>query len=73
MPVLQKRIHFWFAAWLASALLRVMYATWRVEVSDPQGVLPGMIDGSRPGIVAFWHRHILSMLTHFRGAHAETE
>ena len=69
MPVLQKRVHFWLVAWIASGLLRCMYATWRVQVSDPQNVLPGMIDGSGPAIVAFWHRHILSMLTHFRGAH----
>ena len=69
MPVLQKKLHFQLVAWVASGLLRAMYRTWRVQVSDPQNVLPGMFDGSRPGIVAFWHRHILSMLTHFRGAH----
>ena len=69
MPVLQQRIHFYMAARVACALLQAMHRTWRVQAIDPQGALPGMFDGSSPGIVAFWHRHILAMLTHFRGAH----
>lgn len=69
MPVLQQRIQYYAAARVACALLEAMHGTWRMVVIDPERVIPGMFDGSRPGIVAFWHRHILAMLTHFRGAH----
>jgi lysophospholipid acyltransferase (LPLAT)-like uncharacterized protein len=69
MPVLQQRIHFYLAARVACAVLQSMHRTWRVEVIDPEPALPGIIDGTRPAIVAFWHRHILAMLTHFRNSH----
>jgi len=69
MPVLRKRVHYYAIGWLAAGLVRAMHATWRVEVVDPGAALPGIIDGTRPAICAFWHRHILSMLAHFQGAH----
>jgi lysophospholipid acyltransferase (LPLAT)-like uncharacterized protein len=69
MPVLQQRIHFYLVARLGCGVLQAMHRTWRVDVIDPQRALPGIIDGSRPAIVAFWHRHILSMLAHFRNSH----
>ncbi len=67
MPVLRNRIQFWLAGRLSAGLLRALHATWDVEVIDPAGVHLSVRRGRAPGMVAFWHRHILAMLTHFRG------
>ncbi len=69
MPVLQQRIQYYAAARVACALLEAMYGTWRMVTIDPEPAIPGIFHGPRPGIVTFWHRHIIAMLTHFRGAH----
>lgn len=62
MPVLERRLHFWFAGWVGALLVRALRVTWRVRILDPAGVAPGARDGSRPLILAFWHRHLLSLL-----------
>lgn len=69
MPVLQKRIHSWLVGLLGAGMVRALHATWRVQQIDVAGGCPGIQDGSAPGIVAFWHRHILSLLAHYRGFH----
>jgi lysophospholipid acyltransferase (LPLAT)-like uncharacterized protein len=67
MTATRKGIRYWAVGLLGATVLRVMHATWRVEVIDPEGVCEGARDGDSPSIVAFWHRQILSMLTHYRG------
>ncbi|MHC4480645.1 MAG: lysophospholipid acyltransferase family protein [Planctomycetota bacterium] len=66
MPTLQKRIDFHLVGWLGAAVLRAAWASWRVRAIDPEGVAQGIREGRRPVIVAFWHRHILTMLAHYR-------
>jgi len=65
----KKRLHTWTAGWLGWGLLRLMRATWRVRVDDPHNVVAGLRDASRPGIMAFWHRQILAMVTEFGRDH----
>ena len=48
--------------------MRLLYATWKVKVLDPCGAAEGFRDATSPAIMAFWHRHILSILAHFRGS-----
>jgi hypothetical protein len=67
MPVLQKRLHSWFVGWLGAQAVRALHATWDVRVRDPAGVRPGAREGAAPSIVAFWHRHLLTMLAHHGG------
>jgi len=67
MPILRKRMQFWLAGRLGTDLLTALHATWDVRVVDPAGVHLGVRSGRAPAMVAFWHRHILAMLTHFRG------
>jgi lysophospholipid acyltransferase (LPLAT)-like uncharacterized protein len=65
----QRRIHYALAGWLGSCLVRALHATWRVNVIDLEGVGVGVKDGSKPAIIAFWHRHILSMMIQYRNYH----
>ncbi|MHC4592344.1 MAG: lysophospholipid acyltransferase family protein [Planctomycetota bacterium] len=65
----QKRIHYSLAGWLGSHLVRALHATWHVNVIDPATVGVGVKDGSKPAIIAFWHRHILSMMIQYRDYH----
>jgi lysophospholipid acyltransferase (LPLAT)-like uncharacterized protein len=57
----------WLAGLLGAASVRAAHATWRVRVIDPQGLAGAVRAGRASAIVAFWHRHILSMLAQFRG------
>jgi hypothetical protein len=64
MPVLRQHLRYRLAGRLGSLLARLAHATWRVRVIDPDGAREGLRDGSRRAIVAFWHRHILTMMAH---------
>jgi lysophospholipid acyltransferase (LPLAT)-like uncharacterized protein len=70
MPLLQKRIHFWASGLAATWLLRLYSRTWRIELLDSGGVVEGVRRGSVQILGAFWHRHILTLLTVFRGVGA---
>jgi lysophospholipid acyltransferase (LPLAT)-like uncharacterized protein len=63
-----KRIQTWAVGWLGCGLLRAMRATWRMRLEDPHDVVPGLRSASPPGIMAFWHRQILTMVSEF-GSH----
>jgi len=67
MPALRHNLRFRLVGAVSSRLLRALHATWRIEVLDPPGALAGAKEGSRPAVIAFWHRHILTMMTHYRG------
>jgi len=67
MPVLQQSMRFCLVGRLGAMLLQALHATWRIESQAAPGVLEGIETGSAPAVVAFWHRHILSMLGHFPG------
>jgi len=67
MPVLQRTLRFRLAGWLGALVVRLLYATWRVTVIDPEDVGTGVRDGTRPAVIAFWHRHLLTLLGHCRG------
>ena len=64
-----NRIHFWAAGWLGWGLLSALRATWHMRVLDPAGALPGARSGAAPGLLAFWHRQLLSVTAEFRNAH----
>ena len=67
MPDRAPRFRPWLLGAVAAPVVRLLHATWRVTVVDPHGVADGTRDGESPAIVAFWHRRILTMLSHFRG------
>lgn len=69
MPALHERLSFWLVGRLGALVVRALHATWRVQIADPTGCVPGMRDGSQPVIAAFWHRHLLVLLAAARGAH----
>jgi len=66
MPPLQRRIHFWAAGLLGSWLVCALHRTWRVRVLDRDGVLDGIRRGQRKAVMAFWHRHLLPLVAHYR-------
>ena len=69
MPPLRRRLDFWLTGRLGAMLLMALHDTWRVVELDRAGAARQMRQGSAQGIVAFWHRHVVTMLTHHSGAH----
>jgi lysophospholipid acyltransferase (LPLAT)-like uncharacterized protein len=67
VPVLRHELQFRVVGRLGAGLVRALHATWRVRVLDPSGIRSGIRRGKRQAIVAFWHRHLLTMLAHHRG------
>ena len=47
----------WLLGAVASPLVRMLHASWRVTVLDPHGVAPGVKDGESPAIVVFEYPH----------------
>ena len=66
-PRVQNRIHSWLVGLLGSWMVWLLSGTWHVQVADPDGIMPDIRDGRGQALVAFWHRHILSLLARFRG------
>jgi len=67
MPVLQRTLRFRLVGWLGALVVRLLHATWRVTVLDPQNVSFGVREGTAPAIIAFWHRYLLTLLAECRG------
>ncbi len=65
MPPLREEARYRLVGWLGGTLVRGLSATWRTRELDV--ITGGPSDASRQVIAAFWHRHILSMLAHYRG------
>jgi len=66
-PRVQNRVHSWLVGLVGSMLVRLLGYTWQVHVRDPDGIAGDIESGRRQALVAFWHRHILSLLVRFRG------
>jgi lysophospholipid acyltransferase (LPLAT)-like uncharacterized protein len=66
----RNRIHFWAVGHLGALLLRGFNATWHFELIDPAGGNDAWRTGRVPGLLAFWHRHILSLAMFCRGVPA---
>ena len=67
MPLLRRRIHFWLAGALGALVVRLLSATWRVQRIDPDSVGDRVVKRQHRLFVAFWHRHLLSLLCIYRG------
>ncbi len=67
MPILRDELRFRLAARLGTWLLRGLRRTWRVRILDPAGARQGIRSATRPAIVAFWHRHLLTLLATHEG------
>lgn len=67
MPLLQRRVQFWLAGLAGDVAVRALSATWRLKRVDPEHLEEKVRTGRRRVILAFWHRHLLSMLGCFRG------
>ncbi len=67
MPTLRDDLQFRLVGALGAGLARALHATWRVRLIDPTGVRRKSERYDIPAIVAFWHRHLFTMLAHHRG------
>ncbi len=67
MPTLQKRIHFTAAGSLGSLLVRALRKSWTVHIDDPRSVTRSVLEGPQQALMAFWHRHILTLLAVYHG------
>ena len=67
MPPLQNRIHCWAVGLLGCWFAKALHRTWRVELIDSTGIVRRIKRGEAQALVAFWHRHILTLLAHYRG------
>ena len=68
MPVQQNSLRFRLVGSLGALLVRAARATWRVEHLGRADVTNAVHRGEAQGIMAFWHRHILTMLARHPGA-----
>jgi len=66
-PRVQNRVHSWLVGLLGSWIVRLLSLTWEFHVHDPDGIARDIETGRQQALVAFWHRHILSLLARFRG------
>jgi lysophospholipid acyltransferase (LPLAT)-like uncharacterized protein len=68
VPVLRSELPFRAVGALGAALIGAFHATWRVTDHDPDRLCSLACEGRTQAVIAFWHRHILTMLAHHRGA-----
>ncbi|MFO8006480.1 MAG: lysophospholipid acyltransferase family protein [Candidatus Brocadiia bacterium] len=66
MPTLRQAARYRLAGCLGDVAVRALHATWQVQLLDPHGLAEGARTGARPILAVFWHRHLLTMMTHFR-------
>jgi hypothetical protein len=64
--MVHKRVQFWLAGVAGEAVVRVISATWRVKRVAPPNLEQRIRSGRKRVILAFWHRHLLSMLGGFK-------
>jgi hypothetical protein len=67
MPLLKKRIQFWAAGAAGSAAVGVLRRAWRIRLHEPAGLFQSVRHRGHRVMVAFWHRHLLTLLAAYRG------
>jgi lysophospholipid acyltransferase (LPLAT)-like uncharacterized protein len=66
MARLRDRLLPWLVGWVGALLTRFLYASWRIDMVDPEDISGGVRRHERQIIVSFWHRQILMMMIHYR-------
>jgi lysophospholipid acyltransferase (LPLAT)-like uncharacterized protein len=66
MARLRDRLLPWLVGWAGALLTRFLYASWRIDMVDPEDISGGVRRLEKQIIVSFWHRQILMMMIHYR-------